>query len=540
METRHMHKSLYFQPNKYARATQKREKENEKPSGRPEVLGDNAQQKFKSLLQKQKNTLYPKKLKQFKPVGKENHSFVNVGNKENQMGFANHRLPGSGTQTFGVPNVLGQAGPRGADSNMNISISKHCKTVVPDKNANMTSIHSLANKEGPSKRNVFNPLNSNQNLLRKDQRLSDGVSSDIITEEQEPMLPNKLFGFGGSTVDGLSEDKSIKLTKKKNLNKIYMESGSFFADQESPRKACDPMEFFLDNIGNYYDRLIRERGQGGSIACGGDIFEVQKCLKQNMRVILFDWLFDLCQKWKMKLRTFVITITFTDAVLIRCTVTKEIFQLVGLACLFIAGKFEEIYPPSLEEYLDSCNNAYSREQLLQIETIILNSIKFNLVILNHLDILEFNLKQRLEINGKAVKIYRPGFSNTEQETLANLTSLSEMFLMICLYDHRVHLMDMNWVVDFCIINAMRFVDRRGCEIQYRGVSSKLLQGYSPAGKDVGMFLGVMGDMGLVEFHVIEKMMKDMMKTVFDSRQYSIIIKYRQFFVKTLRTYFGMI
>ena len=504
-----MHKSLYFQPNKFNRPQGKREKENEKLPTHAEVLGKNAQQKFKSLLQKQKNNLYPKKLKQFKALGKENHSFVNVGNKENQMGFANHKQMG-GSQALGS-NTLRQNSRRNGEQPLNISISKHCKTFGNEKEKNLTSINSFSNQEAPRKRNVFEALNSN----------------DFAKE-----IP--------STMEGLSEKKSFELTKKKALNQIFLESGSFFAEKKPERKPCDPMEFFLENIGKYYDRLVSERGQNGSIACGGDIFEVQKCLKQNMRIILFDWLFDLCQKWKMKLRTFVITITFTDAVLIRCTVTKEIFQLVGLACLFIAGKFEEIYPPSLEEYLDSCNNAYSREQLLQIETIILNSIQFNLVILNHLDILEFNLKQRLAINNKAIKIYNSGLNESEEKVLSKLTSLSQMFLMICLYDHRVHLMDMNCVVDFCIINAIRFVDRENCEIIYRGVSSNLLGGYSHAAKDLEVFLSIMGGMGLVDFHVIEKMMKEMMKTVFDSRQYSIIIKYRQFFVKTLRTYFDMI
>ena len=510
METRHMHKSLYFQPNKFNRVQVKRDKENDKLPSHAQVLGENAQQKFKSLLQKQKNNLYPKTLKQFKALGKENHSFVNVGNKENQVGYANNKKIGS---THGVPSNGFRPTRRNGDQALNISISKHCKTFGMEKDRNLTSINSFSNQEGSRKRNVFEALNSNHlaNLSKE--------------------IP--------STQDGLSQDKSFELTKKKALNQIYLESGSFFAEKKPERKPCDPMEFFLDNIGKYYDRLVNERGQNGSIACGGDIFEVQKCLKQNMRIILFDWLFDLCQKWKMKLRTFVITITFTDAVLIRCTVTKEIFQLVGLACLFIAGKFEEIYPPSLEEYLDSCNNAYSREQLLQIETIILNSIQFNLVILNHLDILEYNLKQRLAINNKEIKIYNSGLSDNEQKVLSKLTSLSQMFLMICLYDHRVHLMDMNCVVDFCIINAIRFVERDNCEIIYRGVSSNLLGNFTHAAKDLEVFLSMMGGMGLVDFHVIENMMKEMMKTVFDSRQYSIIIKYRQFFVKTLRTYFDM-
>lgn len=527
METRHMHKSLFLQQQKYTRLQLKQKKENEKPASRAEVLGENAHQKFKSLLQKQKNNLYPKKLRQIR-AGKENHSFVNVGNKENLMGIANARKAQPHSGPLNAP--LMRAQNRKGD--LNISISKHCKSLAQECRPNTTSLHMIV-KEAGEERGVLQPLNENMGVGK----LFEEPSGTI--EEETVLHAPKLRIDVESTVDRLSEDKSFELTQKKALGSLCFEGASFFAEKRPVREACDPVEFFMEKIGKYYDRLIAERGANGSIAVGGNIFDVQKSLKQRMRVILFDWLFDLCQKWKMKLRTFVITLTFTDAVLIRCMVTKEIFQLVGLACLFIAGKFEEIYPPSLEEYLDSCNHAYSREQLLQIETIILNSVQFNLVILNHLDLLELNLKQRLRINGRALRVYAPGLSPTQEALLEKLRSLSEMFLMICLYDHRVHLMNMHSVVDFCIINALRFLDRGNVRLSYRGVDAGILQGFSHAAKDVEAFLGGMGGMGLAEFQMVEKMMKEMMKSVFDLRQYSIIIKYRFYFVKILRAYFDM-
>ena len=102
------------------------------------------------------------------------------------------------------------------------------------------------------------------------------------------------------------------------------------------------------------------------------------------------------------------------------------------------------------------------------------------------------------------------------------------------------MINMNDVIDFCILNAIRFIDRQDNEIHYKNVSSKYLENFSLKGKDLISFINNLPGFTLDSFLQIEKIMKKMMKSVFDTRQYSIIIKYRQFFVKTLRTYFDMI
>lgn len=525
METRQMHKSLLLQPNKFNIRNQRKNKENERMHHRSSLQEDQVNQKFKSLLNKQKTNLNTQQLRQLKGLGRENHSFVNISDKENHMNHANYVKERFGQLRMGNSNILRQNGVPKLN-NMNVSMSKHCLIASNEQKNNLTSIHNISELEHSSKA-VFNN-NPDQNYTNK----IDEEESDSTSFKQFKKLTS-LHSTRNSTLSNL-----VSLNKL-NLSTMITEDNKEFAKLNN-RTRSDPMEFFLDNIGNYYDSIISEKGKNGSIACGGDIFRIQNSLKENMRIILFDWLLDLCQKWKMKLRTFIITITFIDAVLMRCTVTKDIFQLVGLACLFIAGKFEEIYPPSLEEYLESCNNAFSREQLLQIETIILNAIQFNLVILNHLDILELNLKQKLKINNKKIKIYGSDLTDEEQKVITKINNLSEMFLMICMYSHEIHLLNMNNVVDFCIINAIRFVDRQNNDICYKDVSSNYLNIFSLKGKDLSQFIEFIPEFSLEKFLNIEKIMKKMMKTVFDSRQYSIIIKYRQFFVKTLRTYFDMI
>lgn len=45
----------------------------------------------------------------------------------------------------------------------------------------------------------------------------------------------------------------------------------------------------------------------------------------------------------------------------------------------IVGKYEEIYPPILKDYVAVCDNAYTKEQILDMEAQILLSLNFDLV-----------------------------------------------------------------------------------------------------------------------------------------------------------------
>lgn len=45
----------------------------------------------------------------------------------------------------------------------------------------------------------------------------------------------------------------------------------------------------------------------------------------------------------------------------------------------LVGKYEEIYPPNLKDYVQICDNAYSKEQILEMESLVLKSLEFNLV-----------------------------------------------------------------------------------------------------------------------------------------------------------------
>ena len=67
---------------------------------------------------------------------------------------------------------------------------------------------------------------------------------------------------------------------------------------------------------------------------------------------------------------------------------KAEYQLVGVACLWIASKYEEIYPPRMESFIKVTDSSYSVAELKAMEGRIILALKFNLTYTTPLQILE--------------------------------------------------------------------------------------------------------------------------------------------------------
>lgn len=56
---------------------------------------------------------------------------------------------------------------------------------------------------------------------------------------------------------------------------------------------------------------------------------------------------------------------------------KRDVQLVGLAALLMITKYEEIYPPTLKDFIYIAGEEYSSEEILSMERSILEAIDFD-------------------------------------------------------------------------------------------------------------------------------------------------------------------
>ena len=55
-----------------------------------------------------------------------------------------------------------------------------------------------------------------------------------------------------------------------------------------------------------------------------------------------------------------------------------LLQLVGTACMFIAAKYEEIYPPDVGEFVYITDDTYNKRQVLRMEHLVLKVLGFDL------------------------------------------------------------------------------------------------------------------------------------------------------------------
>ncbi|XP_014250569.1 G2/mitotic-specific cyclin-B2-like [Cimex lectularius] len=99
----------------------------------------------------------------------------------------------------------------------------------------------------------------------------------------------------------------------------------------------------------------------------------------HMRATLIDWLVDVQVEFNLIQETFQMAVSILDRYLQEATdVTGDNLQLVGIGCLFIACKYEETYPPEIEDFVYMSNSAFLRGEILEMECKILKCLEFNL------------------------------------------------------------------------------------------------------------------------------------------------------------------
>ncbi|XP_047318793.1 putative cyclin-A3-1 [Impatiens glandulifera] len=106
------------------------------------------------------------------------------------------------------------------------------------------------------------------------------------------------------------------------------------------------------------------------------IDKVQKDVTANMRGVLVDWLVEVAEEYNLQSDTLYLSITYIDRFLSLNPLNKQSLQLLGVSSMSIASKFEEINPPTLDDFCYITDNTYKKEELVKMEADILNSLKF--------------------------------------------------------------------------------------------------------------------------------------------------------------------
>jgi hypothetical protein len=96
------------------------------------------------------------------------------------------------------------------------------------------------------------------------------------------------------------------------------------------------------------------------------------------RSILVDWLVEIHYKHLFDDSSLWLAITILDRYLQTEDVPLSKLQLVGIASLHIATKFEEINPPKVADCVEYTDNSYTAQAVLEMEANILNKISYQI------------------------------------------------------------------------------------------------------------------------------------------------------------------
>ena len=97
-----------------------------------------------------------------------------------------------------------------------------------------------------------------------------------------------------------------------------------------------------------------------------------------MRGILIDWLVQVHLRFKLLPETLFVTVNLIDRYSELMPIKRSEYQLLGVTCMLIASKYEDINPPEVRDFIYITDYTYTRGQILDCETEVLKALDFDL------------------------------------------------------------------------------------------------------------------------------------------------------------------
>lgn len=96
------------------------------------------------------------------------------------------------------------------------------------------------------------------------------------------------------------------------------------------------------------------------------------------RALLVNWMMEVCLKFKLASETLYLSVGLVDRYLARRAARRDTLQLLGITAMFVAAKFEEIYPPLLDDFVYISADTYTADEIIVCERDLLAAVQWNL------------------------------------------------------------------------------------------------------------------------------------------------------------------
>ena len=267
------------------------------------------------------------------------------------------------------------------------------------------------------KRKLYNSLNKNKQNININNNIKININNnnqyETITSLNNSLNKNRLkiksTNKNNSQNKNNSKQKINKQIKIKQISKENMNENKTIQN-ESPKKYIK-----LDKIKNsqipkdylniIYYNLLKEEHKGIKPMVIYNYMTDQNEINEQMRSILIDWIIDVHFKFQFRDETLFMTILIIDRFCTIRQISRIKLQLLGVTAMMIACKHEEIDLPKMEDFIYITDNAYTKEDIVNLEFEILVALNFELLYPSPIKFFEylsvnFNFDKKAHCMGK--------------------------------------------------------------------------------------------------------------------------------------------
>lgn len=162
----------------------------------------------------------------------------------------------------------------------------------------------------------------------------------------------------------------------------------------------------------------------------------QPDITNSMRCILVDWLVEVAGEYKLHRETLCLAVNYIDRFLSHMSVLRGKLQLVGAASMFLAAKFEEIYPPEVGEFVYITDDTYTKKQVLRMEHLILKVLSFDVAVPTVNCFVErFVMNDGADAKTKSLAMYLSELTLVDSDIYLKYTPSSIAAASMCIANH---------------------------------------------------------------------------------------------------------
>ena len=222
----------------------------------------------------------------------------------------------------------------------------------------ISNLHFKSNTNVPSKQN----LQPTKTVAKKIVQVAQPLK---VNKAPAPLLPTHIENEY-STDSEYSEDAESMMIDNNNLSLEDIDQ----YDHSDPQ--------FVAEYINDIMAFLKEKEIAQQTIIPSNYCEFQTDFKPRHRDQLVRWMSEVYVQLKLFPETYFLAVNIVDQVLAKGVVPRKKLHIIGVTALFVASKYEETWAPPLNDFRICCDNAFTEDEILAMERLILNRIDFNL------------------------------------------------------------------------------------------------------------------------------------------------------------------